>query len=81
MSGMCLKTAIGSDHFPVFCQLLLEKRKGEMRGRWIFSSAKWELFTYICEMEMCKIDLNEDIERVEENIRTTLIEAGNQSIS
>lgn len=52
-----------------------------MMGRWIFSSAKWELFTYICEKEMCKIDLNEDIEGVEENIRITLIEAANQSIS
>lgn len=76
-------TTIGSDHFPVFCQLQLgkSKRNGGMLGRWIFSSARWELFTYICETEMSTIDLNEDIEVVEGKIREIFIEAANQAIS
>ncbi len=34
-------------------------------GRWIIDRANWEKFSFICESELDKIDLNEDIEEID----------------
>ena len=49
-------------------------------GKWIFSYGKWEIFKYICEIEMDKIEFG-DIEEIDIKVKTALIEAANQSIS
>lgn len=50
-------------------------------GEWVSSSAKWEIFKHICELEIDKIDLNEDIEEIDKKFKTTLLEAATQSVS
>ncbi len=34
-------------------------------GKWIFDRVNWEKFSFICESEIDKIDLNEDIEEID----------------
>ena len=40
----------------------MNKKQGEIL--WIFSHAEWEIFKYICEIEMDKIELG-DIEEID----------------
>lgn len=65
LAGICEwevleETSVGRDHFPVLCSVLLQtnKKQGEILGKWVFSSAKWEMFKYMCETELDKIQLN-----------------------
>ncbi|XDV52299.1 hypothetical protein PO909_021042 [Leuciscus waleckii] len=88
LAGICEwelseESSVGSDHFPVWCSVLLEINKDQrgLVGKWIFSSAKWETFKYMCEIEMDKIDLNEEIEEIDKNIRTTILQVAKETIS
>lgn len=88
LAGICEweveeETSVGSDHFPIKCKIALQRsqEQGEVRGKWMFNRAKWELFKYICEQEMDKIDLNEDIEEIDTKMTVTILEAANQTIS
>jgi len=56
------------------------KDQRELVGKWIFSSAKWERFKYLCEIEMDKIDLNEEIEEIDKSITTTILQVAKESI-
>lgn len=38
------------------------------------------MFSFICEKEFDKIDLSEDIEEVDQKLKSVLIEAANKSI-
>ena len=55
------ESSVGSDHFPVVCGVILQmnKKQGEILGKWIFSYAKWEILKYVCEIEMDKIELGD----------------------
>ena len=76
-------TTVGSDHFPVLCNILLQRNESQGRtgGRWIFKTAKWGQFEYMCENEMAKIDLMEEGEEVDKKFRAILIEVAKQTIS
>lgn len=76
-------TTVGSDHFPVLCSVLLQRneRQGKFLGKWVFNSAKWGQFEYMCEKEIDRIDLNEDGEEIDKKFRAILIEVANETIS
>lgn len=87
LAGICewevvKDTTVGSDHFMILCQVGLQRRvaQGAVTGRGIFSRADWEMFRHICEEEMDKIDLGEEIETIDRKIRTSLIEAAIKTI-
>ena len=89
LAGLCEwdvlgETSVRSDHFPVSCSLALQRshsKQREILGNWVFSTAKWEMFNYICETEIDKVDLNEDVELIDKKVRDILSEAANKSIS
>ncbi len=88
LAGMCEwdvseETSVGSDHFPVLCRELMQRDRtqGERLGKWVFHSAKWNVFEYICEREIGEIDLNGDIEGIEEKVKATLLDVAKQTIS
>ena len=47
-------TSIGSDHFPVFCQIGLDLNRDQEvgPGRWIFRKANWDLFSDLSETKL-----------------------------
>ncbi len=86
LAGICewdvtYETSVGSDHYPVVCGILLQENKQQEKriGKWIFDHANWEKFSFICESEIDKIDLNEDLE-IDKKCKTILLEAANESI-
>ncbi len=58
-----------------------DRTQGERLGKWVFNSAKWNVFEYICEREIGEIDLNGDIEGIEEKFKATLLDVAKQTIS
>ncbi len=48
LAGICewdvtYETSVGSDHYPVFCGILLQENKQQEKriGKWIFDRANW----------------------------------------
>lgn len=53
------------------------ERAGRIKGSGYFTRANWEMFSFICEKELDQIDLSEDIEEVDQKLKSVLTEAAN----
>ncbi|XP_013856479.1 uncharacterized protein LOC106512397 [Austrofundulus limnaeus] len=87
LAGLCeweveQETTIGSDHFPIFCRININKgiEVKEKQERWIFGKAKWDVFKYMCEKDSEEVDLKLDIEDIEEKIREVIMKAAKLAI-
>ncbi len=63
-------STIGSDHYPVLCKIYvgIDERVEEERLNGYLLKLSGEKIEYLCEVESSEIDLNQDIDKIDDNL-------------
>lgn len=75
-------TSLGSDHYPIFCELGTEVVT-EPRGylhRWNFDKADWNKFSELCELRLLDWSMSGDLNKCNEELCGILYRAAEESI-
>ncbi|XP_041926491.1 uncharacterized protein LOC121690144 [Alosa sapidissima] len=76
-------TSIGSDHFPITCQIDIgfKIEQGYIPHRWVFKKADWEKYVELCkEIGSLSIDNEQSIDEINGIVSSSILLAASQSI-
>lgn len=67
---------IGSDHFPIICEIRINKQRSEynLQRKWLYRKAEWESFNEYCEKNMNTVE-EETVETFCESLSKIIMNA------
>ena len=80
--GVMEESTVGSDHFPVWCEVGGINGAGEVEalGRWNFGKARWGEFQVLSEEGLRKVDLGQGVEELCGQVTSTIVGVAEQTI-